>query len=141
MTFNDTISFCDELNLYFQIPGMKFDLPTKKEWLAAKPLEYEGIVLEKNEDLQKVAWCYQNSNNSIHPVGQKQSNINGLYDLLGNVWEWTKKDYEAEGKKMIVGGSYYNLASSMNDLNWICVKLTYSSCSIGFRVVLRPIKY
>ena len=143
VNFDNAISFCEKLNLYFKIPGMKFDLPTANEWDGVKPLEYEGIDLKKHEDLKKVAWFYKNSNNSTQPVGKKQCNINGLYDLLGNVWEWTKTDFifvegsETERRKLVKGGAYNSPAWYLRRGHHLRILPRNKNLHVGFRVVLR----
>jgi formylglycine-generating enzyme required for sulfatase activity len=43
-----------------------------------------------------VAWYGDNSGGMTHPVGQKQANELGLYDMSGNAWEWCWDWFDAE---------------------------------------------
>ena len=77
-------------------------LPTAKEWeYAARG----GTTAARYGDLNAVSWNTTNSDSTTHPVGQKQANAYGLYDMLGNVWEWTSDDYSS-GQKELRGGSW-----------------------------------
>jgi formylglycine-generating enzyme required for sulfatase activity len=40
------------------------------------------------------AWYKSNSNGQSHPVGLKLPNAFGLYDMVGNVWQWTEDCYD-----------------------------------------------
>jgi formylglycine-generating enzyme required for sulfatase activity len=54
-----------------------------------------------------VAWYDQNSGSKTHPVGQKQANGYGLYDMSGNVWEWMEGKYDNEHDwRVLRGGSW-----------------------------------
>jgi len=59
-------------------------------WREAKT-EYCG-----GSDLNSVAWYRDNSNGTTHPVGLKQANGYGLYDMSGNVWQWMENKYDNE---------------------------------------------
>ncbi len=77
-------------------------LPTEKEW------EYSaraGTTGARYGPLDAVAWYSGNSGGATHPVGLKPANAFGLYDMLGNVWEWTSDNYDAESK-VVRGGSW-----------------------------------
>ena len=66
--------------------------------------------------LEEIAWCGDQTN----LVGQKHPNAYGLYDMLGNVWEWVQDRYEnpAESEKHILrGGSFYNAARELRVSN------------------------
>jgi len=52
-----------------------------------------GTTSERYGDLDEVAWWYGNSGGETHPVRQKSPNPWGLYDMLGNVWEWCHVEY------------------------------------------------
>jgi formylglycine-generating enzyme required for sulfatase activity len=71
-------------------PGYR--LPTEAEWeyaaRAGKPYKYAG-----SNTLDEVAWYDQNSEGRVHEVKTKKPNAWGLYDLSGNVWEWTWDRY------------------------------------------------
>jgi formylglycine-generating enzyme required for sulfatase activity len=66
-------------------------LPTEAEWeYAARAGSKEALY----GPLDEVAWYATNSGARTHEVGQKRANAFGLYDVLGNVWEWVNDWYD-----------------------------------------------
>ena len=133
----------------------RYRLPTEVEWeLAARGGTTDRYFFGKTADLLgDYAWFTENARLVTHPVGSKLPNPYGLYDIYGNVWEWTQdwyapypetpelKDYsgpESGVRRVIRGGSWNNAAvfcrsnarSSYLDSN----RLT----GVGFRLALNP---
>ena len=80
-------------------------LPTEKEWEYAARA---GATGARYGPLDAVAWYDNNSGGTTHPIGLKQANAFGLYDMLGNVWEWTADNYDPAGQyRVLRGGSWF----------------------------------
>jgi formylglycine-generating enzyme len=98
VSWNDASEYCNWLSLK---TGKSYRLPTEAEWeYAAKGgSQSRGYTYSGSNNAGDVAWCMENSGNETHPVGQKQPNELGIYDMTGNVWEWCSdwygKDYYA----------------------------------------------
>ena len=68
----------------------RFRLPTEAEWEYAARAGTSG---DRYGELGDIAWYGDISLRRTHPVGQLEPNAWGLYDTLGNVWEWVQDRY------------------------------------------------
>lgn len=100
VSWNDAKDFISRLN---SKTGKQYRLPSEAEWevacRAGRQQEYCG-----SDSVDSVAWHGENSGDTTHPVGRKQPNAYGLYDMSGNVWEWVGDCYNRDCWKR--GGSF-----------------------------------
>jgi len=113
----DTVSW-DDVQIFLQRLNSKQDgflyrLPTEAEWeyaaragtTGAPVLRTEATGIVDSSSLEARAWFDRNSGGKSHPVGQRQPNAWGIYDMEGNVWEWVQDWYDP---------SYYRQSPSEN---------------------------
>lgn len=93
VSWDDAQAFISKLNA---MEGVQlYRLPTEAEWEYAARAGTTTVYSFGNDPRQlgNYAWYRANSERRTHPVGQKWPNAWGLYDMLGNVWEWVQ-DWE-----------------------------------------------
>lgn len=114
--------FIDKLNemVKDQLPaGKKFALPTEVEWhyAAMGGQQSKGYKYAGSNTIGDVAWYLDNCNSSTQPVSQKEPNELGIYDMSGNVWEFTST--LVDGKVICCGGSW------TSEANWCEANLSF----------------
>jgi formylglycine-generating enzyme required for sulfatase activity len=75
-----------------QLTGKQYRLPSEAEWeyAARAGTSKEYYDSDEMDSLDAYAWFNANSGKEVHTVGEKKPNHFGLYDMYGNVWEWTQ---------------------------------------------------
>ena len=88
VSWNDIQAFLRKLN----VGGGRYRLPSEAEWeyAAQGGQQSRGYQYAGSDNPNAVAWYDENGGGSTHPVGQKQANELGVYDLSGNVREWVQ---------------------------------------------------
>ena len=152
VTFNEAVNFCNMLSVQhnltpcylmqdeneeisFEKSANGFRLPTEAEWEYACKAGTTGI---RYGELEMIAWYKDNSDHKTHPVGQKTPNAWGLYDMLGNVWEWCSDIYDTEvygSYRIFRGGGFCDLERSvMATVRRRSHPLKFKIDDLGFRI-------
>ncbi len=111
-----------------------YRLPTDAEW------EYScraGSRAVQYGDIEDIAWFEGNSENITHNVGLKEPNDFGLFDMLGNVWEWCWDLYDPEvygSYRVFRGGGWYDSSRGCLASNRRRSHPTYKVDDLGFRI-------
>ncbi|HUU29997.1 MAG TPA: SUMF1/EgtB/PvdO family nonheme iron enzyme [archaeon] len=168
VNWKDAATFCNQLS---QAAGLEpcydlstwrcdftrsgFRLPTEAEWEYAcragtRTNYYTG---DNAADLLRAAWYSDNSGQATHPVGLKERNAWGLYDMHGNVFEWcndwfdqnyytVSSRYDPTGPasgsdRVLRGGSWFNNANFCLSAGRQSYSPDYGYNGLGFRIVRR----
>jgi formylglycine-generating enzyme len=125
VTWNQAVTFCEKI-------GKR--LPTEQEWERALRAETTSFFYWGEDHADQYAWHKGNADKKTHDVGKKEPNSLGLYDMAGNVWEWTQSDHERSGK-VVRGGSWRNGVSSLKSSHRISSLPIHKFHYVGFRCV------
>ena len=153
VSWDDAHVFCKKLT---DQTGQNVRLPTEAEWeYACQAGSATTCNSGDNEaGLDKIAWYSANGNNTTHPVGQKNANNFGLYDLIGNLFQWCEdwygEDYYGKSEAENPQGPAQGYDRVMRGGSWDAGPLYcrpayrgwnrpgYRRNGIGFRIVVTP---
>lgn len=135
VSWNDVQDFIKKLN---EITGLQFRLPFEAEW------EYTARGGKKSTDkkyagsdnIDKVAWYKDNSENKTHAVASKKANELGIFDMSGNVWELCQDYYYSDnGYRTVIRGT-----AILSPVEWYSFRYVYPInkpiLTVGFRLSL-----
>lgn len=123
----DSVSWTDATT-YCERVGMR--LPTESEWEWAA---YGGTEELPKKPLGSIAWYDANSSDTTHPVATKSPNGYGLWDMLGNVWEWVQGAGRGRGDHVLKGGSFYNISRDVRVSGRMSAPPDLRHRDLGFR--------
>jgi sulfatase modifying factor 1 len=142
VTWTKADTFCNTLG---------FQLPTEAQWESAARAGTAGPWSFGADEsaLSRYAWYRENSEDNSQPVGTRESNVWGLYDMHGNVWEWVADWYgsysggaeadpqgPSEGvSRVLRGGSFAVTPRYLRSANRYGIRPEYGIRFIGFRCV------
>lgn len=133
VSWYDAIVFCNKLSLkqgitpYYNLEGEvdpeKWGESPKNEeekWIISVSTDADGFRLPEVEEWKKIfsmggynkdntvtrSWNKENSERRPHEVAQKKADDLGLYDMLGNVWEWTMGLGKEASTHLLCGGAW-----------------------------------
>jgi formylglycine-generating enzyme required for sulfatase activity len=91
VSWRECMRFCVKLTEYEKrmgrLPeGYIYLLPTEAQWEYA--CKSENANRQSSFKKERMGWFKENAKGMVHPIGQKQPNARGLYDMLGNLSEW-----------------------------------------------------
>jgi sulfatase modifying factor 1 len=122
VSWYDAVAYCNWLS---EKTKRQCRLPTEAEWEYATLGGKRGNIFSFNSgnNLSDISWNGENAENTYHRVGGKKPNELGLFDMIGNVYEWCSDWYDPNAyrsakaenpagpssgdKKVIRGGSWY----------------------------------
>ncbi|WP_440945887.1 formylglycine-generating enzyme family protein [Methanosarcina sp. T3] len=151
VSWNDAQEFVKKLNAAENTD--KYRLPSEAEWEYAcrAGTETRYSFGDDESKLNDYAWYAENSGRKTHPIGRKQPNSWGLYDMHGNVWEWVQdnwhenyNDSPSDGKawedgagslRVSRGGSWYCNAESCRSACRFRREPESRFGNLGFRLV------
>lgn len=129
----DCLTFVHKLD---SLSGLDFYIPSYPQWLYAALLGSNIIHYSGNESLDDIGWYSGNSNNTTHQVKTRIPNSLGIYDMTGNVAEWSISG--SDPLFHVMGGSYdsYNehCRIDIRELDHANVKMG----ALGLRLVYYP---
>lgn len=152
ITFKEAVIFCNKISvqngltpcyliqdeseeIFFEKSANGYRLPTEAEWEYACKAGSTDI---RYGQLSDIAWYKDNSDNKTHNVGQKAPNAWGLYDMLGNVWEWCSDLYDTEvygSYRIFRGGGFCDIERSvMATTRRRSHPLKFKIDDLGFRI-------
>lgn len=155
VSWEDARAFCQWLSEQpaEKEAGRQYALPTEAqwEWAARAGTETPQYFAGGEPELKKFAWYnftytpnpkHESDGRGRHSVGRLQANAWGLFDLYGNVWEWTAERHvdEATGESRdpaIRGGGWRSGGSHCNSESRDPAGVGLRQDHVGFRVVCR----
>jgi formylglycine-generating enzyme required for sulfatase activity len=160
VTYEQATSYCTKLTKRERSNGKitlqeEYRLPTEAEWEYAARA---GTSSNRYGDLESIAWYDANSQNETKNVKNKTPNGWGLYDTIGNVWEWCLDwygDYSQEPitdpqgppdkvlpgwRRVIRGGSIFFAPEVCRSAYRDWLEYSAPNDDVGFRPVLSSVR-
>ncbi len=167
VSWTEAMEFCRKLTererAAGRLPeGYEYNLPSEAQWeyaaraTSANPGQSGTTTRwsfgDNEASLGNYAWYKENSDSRTHPVASKRANPWGLYDVHGNVWEWTRSwfddypggsvvDYEGPNsgsRRVARGGSWGDTAAGARSAYRVRLTPGYRNNFLGFRLALAP---
>ncbi len=154
VSWNDAQAFCAWLS---KRTGLFFRLPTEAEWeyacrggtqgryfwgdSSSQACTYANVHDQTSRRVNGFSWQNFNCDDGVAQtasVGIKRPNPFGLYDMLGNVWEWCRDTDSQTGRHIARGGSWDDHMKYVRCANRDKLRPNYRIYSLGFRVVWQP---
>ena len=144
-------------NLFTDITKNGYRLPSEAEWeyacRAGTATDFYWGNDSSPTTVSKYAWYAGNSSSTTHAVAQKIPNAFGLYDMTGNVWEWTNNGIAAypsnaqvdpppvfTGSRVILrGGAYPDAVATLRSAVRVNYGPDFRTNQWGFRCVRRAV--
>ncbi|MCK5599693.1 SUMF1/EgtB/PvdO family nonheme iron enzyme [bacterium] len=145
LRYEEVLDYCEWLSTKM---GNTFRLPTVKEWIHAASGENKDFLYPWGDDFDGTrCWYRLNTEDKIQEIGKLPPTGYGLYDIIGNVWEYTsdikynQKDIEKKSKYpqhevYVKGGSYHSYVDEMHLKYEKLLRIRSYYNNVGFRVLM-----